>query len=227
MTPHVRKDIRRNKLKGGSPRKENLMKLQSKLVGLGMAALMSAGLLAAPAMASAQRYRSRTHNEDTARTNAIALGAAGILLSANHQSTLGTIALGAAAYEAIQTQNAIKARHDREARYGYRYNDRYYNGGRYSNSGYYNNGGYYNSNDNCNSGYRNNSAYNDGGYYDQLGMYHKPGYDAGYYSRSGQYNQRVINGRDNDGDRDDYRSGRDWAATRGRKRGWDHNGKRD
>ena len=220
------------------------MRLHSKMVGLGMAALMSAGLLAAPAMASAQRYRSRTHNEDTARTNAIALGAAGVLLSANHQSTLGTIALGAAAYEAIQAQNAIDARHRREGRYGYRYNDRNYRSSRYNdrytnsgdncNTGYrnsgYSNNGYYNdsyygtSNDNCNSSYRNNSAYNDGGYYDQLGAYHKRGYDAGYYSRSGQYNQRVITNRNDDCDRNDR--GRDWAATRGKKRGWDHNGKR-
>jgi len=199
------------------------MKLHSKMVGLGMGAMISAGLIAAPAMASAQHYRNRTHNEDTARTNAIALGAAGLLLMGNHQSTLGTIALGAAGYEAIQMQNSIDNRHDREARYGY--NDRRYNT-RYQNSGYYNDGYYSSNSDNCNTGYRNNSAYSDGGYYDQLGMYHKPGYDAGYYSQSGQYNQRVINGRDNDGDRDDYRSGRDWAATRGKKRGWDHNGKR-
>ena len=164
---------------------------RNKVLGMGLAALMAVGMIAAPSIANAQswRYRSRTHSEDTARNNALALGAAGLLLLGNHQSTLGTIALGAAGYEAVQMQNDIQRRHDR---YGYYQGGRYYG---YSNNGYGYNGYGYNS------------------------------YGYNGYSR-----------RDDDDDRDDYRRdrddqrshrGRDWAATRGEKRGWDHNGKRE
>lgn len=174
------------------------MKQLSKLLGIGLAAFMAAGLVAAPSMAAAQSYRqkSSTHSEDGARTNAIALGAAGLILMNNHQKTLGAVALGAAALQAIQMQNDIKNRHDREDRYGYN---------------------------------TPHGIYSDGGYYDQLGMYHKPGFDAGYYSQQStnwnRKNDRDCDdsyGRGNSNDR-----GRDWAATRGNKNGWDKNGKRD
>jgi hypothetical protein len=186
------------------------VKTHSKILGLSLAAVLSAGFVAAPGLASAQsyRYKSSTHSEDGARTNALALGAAGLLLLGNHQSTLGTIALGAAALQGIQMQNDIKARHDRESRYGY-------NGYGYNRSGYDSYGYPYGTT---------HGLYSDGGYYDQYGAYHLPSSNSGYR-------------RDGDNDRDDNgwsrnssdrgRSGRDWSATRGNKRGWDKNGKRD
>ena len=196
------------------------MKQHSKLLGLGLAAFLSVGLLAAPGLASAQSYRHRssTHNEDTARTNAIALGAAGVLLMSNHQQGLGTIALGAAAYETIQMQNAIKDRHNRE-RYGY-YNGRYYGSSdrygtyngydRYGNYTGYDRNGNYSGSDRCgnNNGYDRNSGY----------------YNAGSYRR-GDGDSDDCNNSDRNGRR--RNRGREWAATRGEKRGWDHNGKRD
>lgn len=98
---------------------------KSKVLGMGLAALMAVGMIAAPAIANAQSWRyNRTRSEDSARANALGLGVAGALLLGNHQTTLGTIALGAAALEGIQSQNDIDARHDS---YGYSY---YYGGDR-------------------------------------------------------------------------------------------------
>jgi len=77
------------------------MNMRSKFFSAGLAAVMAFGVLAAPALANAQR-RSRTHSEDTSRNNAIALGAAGVILLNNHQKTLGTIALAGAASQVIK-----------------------------------------------------------------------------------------------------------------------------
>ena len=102
---------------------------RNRIVGAGLVAILGLGMLAMPGRASAQwyRHRSRTHSEDTARNNAIALGAAGLILMNSHENTLGTIALAGAALEVGQMQHDIDNRHDR---YGYRYNDRYYGYGR-------------------------------------------------------------------------------------------------
>ena|SRR5579885_1480601 len=172
------------------------MKQRSKFLSMGLAAAMAVGVLAAPALASAQHYHSRSQTrENSTRTSAEVLGAAGLLLLGNHQSTLGTIALGAAALQGVQLQNDIDSRHQREAYYGYNSYDRYgytnYGSDRYSTP----------------TGY-----YSDGGYYDQYGGYH-----IGRKSNDGDY------------DRDDRNSnkGRDWASSRGEKRGWNKNGRRD
>jgi hypothetical protein len=195
------------------------MNMRSKFFGAGLAAVMAFGVLAAPALANAQR-RSRTHSEDTSRNNAIALGAAGVILLNNHQKTLGTIALAGAASQVIKMQNDIDNRHDRENRYGYngrdnrrgndRSNDRYNRNDDYryrdNNYGYGNNR---NSRDPW--GNQPHGIYSDGGWYDSLGAYHKP-------------DPSRRNDNCNDNNRNDR--GRDWASTRGNKRGWDKNGKR-
>lgn len=103
-----------------------------RFIGMGLAALLGLGILAAPNQANAQFYRrhvNRTHNEDSARNNAIALGAAGLILMNSHESTLGTIALAGAALEVGTMQHDIDNRHDR---YGYYDRGRsygYYGGG--------------------------------------------------------------------------------------------------
>jgi hypothetical protein len=81
---------------------------------------MGLGILVTPTLAGAQsyRYRQNTSAENSSRTGALILGAAGLLLNANHQSTLGTIALGGAAYEAYQMQQQINQRHDQYGYYG-------------------------------------------------------------------------------------------------------------
>jgi hypothetical protein len=173
------------------------MKKHSRILKLGLAALMTAGLLAAPGMAGAQSYRqgkSNTRTEDSARNNAIALGAAGVILMNNGQKTLGTIALGAAVQQTLKMQDSIKERHDREDdRYGYnRYEDRY---GNYR--------------------YGSNNRY-DSNRYDAYR------YGSSHYS-SGRFNKGHYK---NDDCEDDDHRGKDWAASRGKKKGWDKNGKR-
>jgi hypothetical protein len=240
------------------------MLTQNRILGAGIAALMAVGLLALPGQASAQyyRHRARTTREDTTRTNAWILGAAGIALLNNHENTLGTIALGAAVGQVGKLQNEIDDRHRREGRYGrndrydndryrrgdgdYDRDDRNYRRGDYKNGGYYGNGNY-----NNNGGYYGGGNYNNnGGYYDRLGGWHRNGdnYDEGYYDQLGGWHKSNRNDHDHDRDdnwlkrdrdhgvRDDGNGlrpkanpndrGRDWAATRGNKNGWDKNGKR-
>lgn len=122
------------------------MLTRKSIVSTGIAALMGLGILVTPTLAGAQSYRHRqnTSAENSSRTGALLLGAAGLLLDANHQSTLGTIALGGAAYETYQMQQQIDQRHDNygygtawgrdsdDNRYGYngsygRTNDNWYN----------------------------------------------------------------------------------------------------
>jgi hypothetical protein len=200
------------------------MKTRSKFLSAGLAAVLAIGIVAAPATASAQRVRrSSTHSEDTSRNNAIALGAAGLLLLGNHQSTLGTIALGVAATQVVKMQNDISNRHNRESRYGYNDNRYRYNDNRYDSRYDSRNDYRYSGNDRY--GNTPHGIYSDGGYYDQLGGYHKPGdgYDAGYRDQFGGWHATPKR---NDNCNDKSR-GRDWASTRGNKRGWDKNGKRD
>jgi len=121
---------------------EAIMQFTKGFLKLSIAGLLGVAMLAAPMTASAQyRYRSRTHTEDTSRNNAIALGAVGIILLGNHQKTLGAIALGAAAVEAVKSSQDIDNRHDRydnrrrrDRNYGY--------GGGYDVYGYDNGGRY-------------------------------------------------------------------------------------
>ena len=93
------------------------------IISTGIAALMGLGILVTPTLAGAQSYRHRqnTTAENSSRTGALLLGAAGLILDANHQSTLGTIALGGAAYETYQMQQQIDQRHDQYGYYGGRY----------------------------------------------------------------------------------------------------------
>lgn len=116
---------------------------RNRLIGIGLAAVLGLGMLAMPNQASAQlfRHRSRTHSEDSSRNNAIALGAAGLILLNSHESTLGTVALAGAALELGQMQHDIDNRHDR---YGYSYNNRYYGrrGDGDRDDRYYGNNGY-------------------------------------------------------------------------------------
>ena len=265
-----------------------------RILGTAMTAALALSALAVPVAANAQ-------SESQHRNNAIVLGAAGVLLNANHQSTLGTIALAGAAYEAFQLQHAIDQRHHERGYYDSRgrwrsgssnrtdgyydsygkwhsyqdanrqggYYDNYglwhtYNGN-YSNrtDGYYdqdgrwhgysnnssNRDGYYDANGRWHTyngsndswrGDRYNSSSNRDGYYDSNGRWHS--YDSsrtnGYYDRNGRWhaNKDWLDPRsrrdencddryDNGRNRNDR--GRDWAATRGKKKGWDKNGKRD
>lgn len=76
------------------------MQMRNKILGFGLAALIGV----VPAIANAQwRHYNRDHVADGHKANAIALGAAGLILLSGHQNTLGTIALGAAVIEASQT----------------------------------------------------------------------------------------------------------------------------
>ena len=178
------------------------MNTRKRLLGIGIAAVVGFGVLAVPALSGAQsyRYRQDVRKENQDRNNALLLGAAGLLLGANNQSTLGTIALGGAAYEAYQLQQDINHRHNQ---YGY-----YDNGGYYSSNGYYGNGGYYAGN----------------GYYDNYGAYHRYGDSSqnGYYDRLGGWHRSndSWNGSSNR-DRDDHRrrSDRDHDGDRDRDRG--------
>lgn len=219
------------------------MRLQNRILGTGLALALGLGMMAVPTAAQAQSRSRSQKNENQHRTNAYILGAAGLILNGSHQNTLGTIALAGAAYEAYRLQTDVEKRHDRE-RYGYNYNG--YN--RSSQDGYYDSAGRWHYYNNTGSRYTGGSQ---SGYYDRNGVWHSYSSSSnrtnGYYDRNGvwhsygssntQYDRyrsdRYRSGRDDD-DRDDncgnrgnsQNRGRDWAATRGKKKGWDHNGKR-
>jgi hypothetical protein len=147
------------------------MLTRKRIVSTGIAALLGIGVLVMPSLAGAQsyRYRSNTSAENSSRNNALLLGAAGLLLSANHQSTLGTIALGGAAYEAYQMQQQINKRHQT---YGYYGRDGRWQTGdyQYGNRNNYNYNGYSNApNDYNYNGYSNVPS---DGYYDSYGAWH-------------------------------------------------------
>ncbi len=169
----------------------------------GIAALLGLGILVTPMLAGAQsyRYRHNTSAENSSRTGALILGAAGLLLSANHQSTLGTIALGGAAYETYQMQQQINKRHQRYGNYdgngGYQNYGSYDQNGGYQNNGYSNRDNSYPSGDSGDSGYGYTSAPSNG-YYDSYGRWQTSGttYEA-RHQRSRSCNSRdTRNGSD-------------------------------
>lgn len=76
------------------------MQMRNRILGIGLSAIVSLGVMAAPAAANAaDHWRDRDSRNDH-RTNAALLGIAGVILVGNHKDTLGAIALGAAAVEA-------------------------------------------------------------------------------------------------------------------------------
>ena len=112
------------------------MQNRNKILGFGLAALI--GII--PGIANADHYRyNRDHREDGHRANAIALGAAGLILIAGHEDTLGKIALGAAVVEASRTNPRRRDCDDRGRHRGWRRDrddyrrdrdDSWWNGGR-------------------------------------------------------------------------------------------------
>lgn len=142
------------------------MLTRKSIVSTGIAALMGLGILVTPTLAGAQsyRYRQNTSAENSSRTGALILGAAGLLLSAHHQSTLGTIALGGAAYETYQMQQQINQRHNQYGYYGGQYQAGDSDDNRYGyNNGYsYDGGSSYNNGNGYGYGYgrQNDSWYN-------------------------------------------------------------------
>jgi hypothetical protein len=211
------------------------MRLQNRILGTGLALALSLGMMAVPVAAQAQSRSRSQKNETQHRNNAYILGAAGLILNNSHQSTLGTIALAGAAYEAYRLQTDVEKRHDRE-RYGYNYynnrstRDGYYDslgrwhpnstGSRYTGSsqnGYYDSQGRWHST---------NSTSRTNGYYDRNGVWHSYSSSSNRYDRDNDRYDRDRRDSNCDNRGNNQQRGRDWAATRGKKKGWEKNGKR-
>jgi hypothetical protein len=186
------------------------MQIRNRILGIGMAAIVFAGFLAAPSIANADQ-RHRRSSDDT-RAKATVLGALGIILVANKQEKLGAIALGAAALTAA---SGDRRNHDRW--YDNRRHDRDYVIIVRDSCDRYRRDRRHVCNDDCFSRYdRDRSGRNDRNDRDRYDRNDRDRYDR---------DRRDRDRYDRD-DCEDDRRGRDWAATRGKKKGWDKNGKR-
>lgn len=148
-------------------------------------------MIAMPSQASAQIARHR-RNEKQHRTNAYALGAAGLILMGSKQNTVGTIALAGAAYEAKRMQDEIDARHRQYGSRNGSYSNRDWRTGSSRNDGYYDSNGRWHQYSSTNS--RN-------GYYDRNGSWHSgsSSNSSGYYDSNGRWHSYNTNNSSRDG----------------------------
>lgn len=176
------------------------MQIRNRILGIGLATLLGVAALGTPRLANAADHHRGSN--DKSRTNAIVLGAVGAILVGNHQEKLGAVVLGAAAVEAAK---AGRRNRDRD-----RDRDRYDRG-----------------RDRDRDRIviiRDRDRDCDDDRYDR-DRYDRDRYDR---DRDDRYDRDRYDRDRYDRDRDCDRGsrGRDWAATRGKKRGWDKNGKR-